>query len=215
MYNFDIRRKALKNWLRGRDYYFALRAMHIAEKYHTGFRKDGKTPTLVHQVTLAQHARSLEKILLYPEATISVLLLHDMIEDVPHGEEIILSEMKSGGSGSSSDEYTLSYILAGVESMTKFRFRHVHEKTDLQYYLGLQASPIGSIAKGIDRCHNIQTMVGVFTKEKQISYCTEVRQWILPMMSKARELFPQQEAAYHNVKHTLLCQLELLDVINS
>lgn len=74
--------------------------------------------------------------------------------------------------------------------------------------------PIASVCKGADRCHNMQTMIGVFTSEKQLRYMAEAREQFLPMLKAARRLFPKQEAAYENIKHVMTSQLELLKAIN-
>lgn len=198
MYDFDEHRKSLKNWLRGRNYFTALKAMQIAQTRHVGVRKDGKTPELMHQVILAQHARTLEPSLTYPEETIAVLLLHDLKEDIPDGRKVVEAEFDG-------------VIAAGVEAMSKFYYpHHAMEKSDEHYYGALAESEVGCIAKGIDRCHNLQSMQGVFDLGKQQRYIGEVEDHIMPMLSKAKENFPQQELAIHNIKHTLLCQLDLI-----
>lgn len=68
--------------------------------------------------------------------------------------------------------------------------------------------PIASLAKGIDRMHNHQSMHGVFSAEKQKSCIEETETYILPMLHVARNQFPQQEAAYQNIKHVLQTQIE-------
>ena len=198
MYDYDGHRKNLKSWLSGMKYYEALEAMRIAQARHENcFRKDGKTVEFSHQITLAQHARTLNSCLLYPEETIAVLLLHDIPEDKQEGR-ILIKDFSP-------------VVQSGVESMTKFYYpNYDQEKSEAQYYGALSEDPIGSIAKLIDRSHNLQTMVGVFSDEKQRKYIKEVEDHILPMGSRARERFRRQEDAYHNVKHTILCQIELI-----
>jgi hypothetical protein len=62
--------------------------------------------------------------------------------------------------------------------------------------------------------HNLQTMVGVFTFEKQKTYIVEVRVLFLPMLKAARRNFPQQVLAYENIKHVLLSQIELIEAMH-
>ncbi len=82
------------------------------------------------------------------------------------------------------------------------------------YFCGIADDAIASLAKGGDRIHNLQTMVGVFSREKQLKYVNEVRTQFFPMLKQARRAFPQQERAYENIKHVLEGQIELIEVIN-
>jgi (p)ppGpp synthase/HD superfamily hydrolase len=83
------------------------------------------------------------------------------------------------------------------------------------YFSQIAKDPIASIVKGADRTHNIQSMIGVFTPEKQIRYVTEAEEYFLPMLKTARRKFPQQEPAYENIKHLLNTQIELIKEIHS
>lgn len=57
-------------------------------------------------------------------------------------------------------------------------------------------------------------MVGVFKIEKQKAYIQEVFDLFLPMLKKARRLFPHQVNAYENIKHILQSQIELIQAIH-
>lgn len=72
-------------------------------------------------------------------------------------------------------------------------------------------NPISSIAKLCDRQHNILSMVGVFTPEKQRIYVNEVRELFLPMAKKAKKNFPHQIRAYELMKFNLETQIELIE----
>jgi hypothetical protein len=69
---------------------------------------------------------------------------------------------------------------------------------------------VASIVKGADRVHNVNSMVGVFTKEKQARYAGEVEKYFLPMLKQARKNFPEQLDAYFNIMHMLRSQVNLL-----
>ena len=71
---------SLRYWLHGKEYFTALKAMDLANFYHDGMRKDGKTPEFHHQVSIAAYIRTLPN-LLKPEATITAAFLHDLVED--------------------------------------------------------------------------------------------------------------------------------------
>lgn len=184
---------SLRYYLLGKGWYVAVDALEYAETVHTGVRKDGVTPEFEHQIKIAHYLRTLD--LMYPEETIAAALLHDVQED---------------------------YAVSNAEMERRFgatitRACNLLDKRGKQpalYFGGLATCPISSLAKGGDRIHNLQTMVGVFKPEKQLRYVAEVRDEFFPMIKEARRRFPQQERAYENIKHMLDSQIELIEVIN-
>jgi len=191
-------RPSLRYWLLGRNYIIASKALDFAEARHTGLRKDGETPEFQHQIEIAHFVRTLEPSLLYPELSLAVAFLHDVIEDKPVTYEEIESRFGKE-------------VAKAVDLLSKFRFpQHGMEKADGHYYGEIGENPIASIVKGADRIHNIQSMPGVFTVEKQKRYIAEVETFILPMLKRARKTFPEQELAYHNIKHMLVSQIYLI-----
>jgi (p)ppGpp synthase/HD superfamily hydrolase len=189
---------ALRYWLHGKQYFSTLEAMEFASQYHTGMRKDGKTPEFHHQVSIAMYLRTLEKGLLNPQDTLTAAILHDVVED--YGVSISDIELRFGDTVSEAVAL-LSKEVNGVK------------KADADYYNGIASNPIASIVKGADRINNVQTMPGVFSAEKQRGYAEESRGLVLPMLKLARRRFPQQEAAYENIKHMLVSQLSLIDLL--
>lgn len=194
---FKSKVKVLRYTLLGNKWYRALKALKLGMDIHTGLRKDGVTPEYLHQVEIAMYMTTLQDGLLYPEDTIIAVLLHDTPEDYPTLCSHRDVEVKFGE-------------LAGraVFLMDK------NGKTPEAYYEGLATDPIASIGKGGDRMHNIRTMPGVFTLEKQLKYKQQVRENYLPMIKSARRSFPEQTNAYENIKHVYHIQLELLDMIH-
>ena len=76
-------------------------------------------------------------------------------------------------------------------------------------------NPLASIAKGVDRMHNFQSMSGVFDLDKQQRYMEETEQYIIPMLKEARKNFPEQEPVYQNIKHVLRTQIELFYLVHA
>lgn len=183
----------LRYFLLGREYYMAADALEYAAKYHDGFRKDGVTPEFQHQIEIAHFMRTLLPSLMFPEDTIAAALLHDVPEDygVSHAEIANRFGAKVG------------------------RAVFLMDKHSNANFAAIGEDPIASIAKGGDRVHNLQSMQGVFTREKQLKYIAEARNDFLPMLKTARRLFPKQELAYENIKHMMNSQLELLDALNA
>jgi hypothetical protein len=68
--------------------------------------------------------------------------------------------------------------------------------------------------KPADRSHNLQTMQGVFTIDKQRQYVGEVDEYFYPLIRKARRTFPKQYGAYENLKILLRVQVNLIHHIH-
>ena len=189
--DFEKLRVSLRYFLLGKEYFRAADALEFASQYHTGTRKDGVTPEFQHQIEITHYLRTLIPSLMFPEETLTAAILHDVTED--YG---VLSS-------TITERYGRDVSLA-VQLLDK------NGKSAEFYYSGIANNPIASIVKGGDRMHNIQSMVGVFTAEKQAKYMKEVEDHFLPMLKTARRKFVRQESAYENIKHVLTSQLELL-----
>lgn len=190
---------SMRYWLLGREYYNAIDAMEFALQFHTGFRKDGVTPEFEHQVNIAHYVRTLSGVM-YPEETLSTVFLHDVRED--YGVED--SEIRNRFGNMVAD---------AVDAMTK-EFRGVR-RSEEHVFATIANNPIASIAKGGDRIHNLNSMVGVFSTEKQKAYVDEAKTYFFPMLKTARRQFPKQEAAYENIKHMLTTQITLVEAIHA
>jgi (p)ppGpp synthase/HD superfamily hydrolase len=193
--DFEKIRIAMRYWQLGHGYHVALRAMNFAQSKHTGLRKDTVTPEFQHQVSQANFARTLIDQYAFPEETLATIWLHDVCEDY---DVSISTITEMFGSRIAYSTELMTNQVSGVKKPL-----HV-------YYSAMAYDPIASIAKGIDRMHNHQSMHGVFSLEKQQSYIEETETYILPMLHVARNNFPEQEAAYQNIKHVLQIQIELI-----
>ncbi len=199
MEKFKKTRLTLYQQLQGAGYFDALAAYHYAERLHTGTRKDGVTPSFQHQVDIGLFAMLLPD-LRYREETLATIALHDTRED----KGIADSEIRA----IFHNEKTSTLVGDAVDAMTK-KFRGVVRPVD-EVFAAIADDPIASIAKGCDRQHNILSMVGVFTVEKQRSYIDEVRTLFLPMLKIAKGNFPHQIRAYELLKFNLESQIELI-----
>lgn len=189
---------SLKYYLLGREYFVALRALNFARTYHQGTRKDGVTPEFQHQLEIALYLTTLKDIK-NEETLLACALLHDVMEDYNVSLEELTKEFGAD-------------IARIVELLTK-KFRGKN-KDYPSYFFWIGKDPIASLVKGTDRINNVQTMVGVFTLEKQKSYATEVNEYFLPMLKRAKYNFPEQSFAYFNIIHMLKSQLELLEALH-
>lgn len=194
----------LRGWLQGRaeenpEYYLPLKALEFGDQYHKGHRKDGVTPEYQHQMEIAQNLRTLSRNLLFPAQTLAAALLHDVMEDYDVSMRTMVAEFGRP-------------IADAVWRLTKV---HAGTKKPLSQYFGeIAKCQIASVVKGADRVNNMQSMVGVFTLEKQKEYIFEVEEYFLPMLKSARRAFPEQEPVYENLKLMLVSQIQLLNAIH-
>jgi (p)ppGpp synthase/HD superfamily hydrolase len=196
--DYEKQKIAIRYWLLGRGYTTAIKAMDFAEKLHTGTRKDGNHE-FSHQVSQANFARTLIDTFTYPEETMAVIFLHDVAEDCGTKRQELVELF--------GERIAEATIVMSKEYMT-------HKHTNMTYYHFISENEIATLSKGFDRLHNLMTMLGGFTPEKQISYITETMEYVVPMLKKARRSFPKQEAAYENIKFVMTNQVMLYNELN-
>lgn len=191
----------MRAYLVGKRYFKALNAMEKVFNLEQGFRKDGITPKFHHQLTVARICSTYEHSLIYPEPTLIVAFLHDLLED--HGEQFNTEWIA---------EHYNTAIANTVWRLTK-KTLCLNKDTSVVFN-DIATDPIASIVKCADRIHNLQTMLPVFSPEKQMRYIQEVHDLFHPMIKAARRHFPEQELAYENLKLILLSQCELITNLN-
>lgn len=191
----------MRGWLEGRGYYGAAEALEVVRNLEHGTRKDGTTPKFHHQLSVTRLITTLTPHLMFPEETITAAFLHDLLED--HGT-IWTEDGVSAKFG--------KVVAEAVWCLSKKSNGLVKDYE--RYFADMTGNPIASVVKLADRAHNLQTMVGVFTTEKQVKYLEEVDRWFYPMIRQARRTFPRQYPAYENLKILLRCQCDLIHKIH-
>jgi len=190
---------SLRYWLVGRGYLTAVKAMEYASNIHKGKRKDGFTPEFYHQLSMAHYARVFEPLLIHKEETYGTIFLHDTPEDY----DVSCNELTS----------LFGDIMADA-AMSLSKNVDGRKVSNTEYFRFMYKNPIVSVCKGVDRINNFQTMVNVFAADNQLAYIIETENHILPMIKKAKRLFPEQESIYENIKVMLLNQLEFVKIIH-
>ena len=205
MTKFQKKLLTLRQQLVGARYHHALAALEFAHRFHTGLRRDNVTPEFQHQIEIALFALTLPD-LMFRQEVIATIMLHDVRED--YG--VTAAEIRELFF---EDPDFATRVDRAVENMTK-EFRGV-KKDEQALFDAMSQDPIASIAKGCDRMHNLQSMIGVFKLEKQKQYIGEVHNLFFPMLKKARRLFPHQVNAYENIKHILESQIQLIEAVHA
>ena len=196
--DYNKMKLAIRSWMHGRGYFMAIKAMNFAENLHQGTRKDG-SPEFSHQVSQLCYAKTMVDNLLFPEETLAVIALHDLIEEynVTHKELIDLF-----GTTVANATFKMTKVFDG------------NRLPDDIYYKTLATCPIASIAKGFDRVHNLMSMLGGFKPEKRASYIVETLEKTVPMLKTGRRSFPEQQPVYENIKFVMTNQIQLYNALN-
>ena len=172
-----------------------LKALTFArEKHHGQFRKSGE-PYIVHPLTMACDAMSLA---IKDDNTIATILLHDVCEDCG----VSLQELPV------NDE-----VRRGVELMTfSMMDGETKEIAKHRYYNMLIQSKEAAMTKLIDRCHNVSSMAGTFSIEKLKAYIEETRTYVLPLLRKVKEHYPEESDRLFTLKYHITSVVDAIDL---
>lgn len=185
---------ALRYFFLGKGYFKASRALEFCIAMHPNLRKDGVTPYYLHPIAVCSYVLSLSDNLLFPERTLAVALLHDVLEDTNTSPQVL-------GNVVLDDEDIVKEVILLSKNYT--------DKNS--YFNNIASSPVSSIVKGADNINNVQTMYCVFSAQKQREYIKRTQDEIFPCLKTARRLFPEQQQAYENIKLVLMSQIELIN----
>ena len=84
------------------------------------------------------------------------------------------------------------------------------KKSQEMYVKELQDDPIACLGKGLDRCDNLEHMLGVFAMEKVESYTLDAKTVFLPMLKDASKLYPEHLASYQIVRYRMKRDIQFL-----
>ena len=171
-----------------------LRALAFArEKHKDQMRKSGD-PYIVHPLTMACDALSLG---IKDDNIIATILLHDVCEDC----RVSLEELPVNNE-----------VKRGVELMT-FRVMEgeTKETAKVRYYNMIIQSKEAAFTKLIDRCHNVSTMAGAFSKQKLKDYIDETREYVLPLLRKVKQKYPDKTDILFVLKYHMVSVVDAVD----
>ena len=172
-YNIDMMYAHIHDFAVSRQMEQTVQALSFARKMHSGqYRKSGEE-YIIHPLTMACHAISLG---MDDDTLISTILLHDVCEDC----------------GVSPQELPVSQeVRYGVELMTfTVQEGETKDAAKRRYYDRLGENKTAAVTKLIDRCHNVSTMAGTFSKENMKAYIEETREYVLPLLCRTLERYP-------------------------
>ena len=171
-----------------------LKALSFArEKHKEQSRKSGE-PYIVHPLTMACNAVSMG---IKEDAVIATILLHDVCEDC----------------GVSVGELPVSDTVKHAVDLMTFRVMEGETKeiAKNRYYNMLLSSREACMTKLIDRCHNVSSMAGTFSVQKLKSYIEETRQYVLPLLRKVKNQYPEDSDILFVLKYHIVSVVDSID----
>lgn len=179
----------LKGYAMGLDWGDTLAALSFARVAHKDQRRKSGEPYIIHPLTVAAHAVALG---VKEDAVVATAILHDVVEDC----EISLESLP-------------------VSNNTKDavrRLTHIKGEPLGPYYREIGESRVAAIVKLLDRCDNVSTMAGVFSVEKINQYIEETREYVLPLLRRAKDQWPSDSNALFALKYHIVSVIDGLEV---
>lgn len=176
----------LKGWLKGRGFNNALKAIHIAEKAHIDLKRKSGEPFISHPIRIANALVSLG---VEDEDTLTIAILHDILEDTDISRDYLLSIFGED-------------VVEAIDLLTKT------ENMNLEtYYTNIFYNPKACVVKIADRCHNVSTMY-FFNEEKTANYIKETEFYIIPLCSEISNNYPYLSNYIYSMKYHIESILE-------
>lgn len=178
-------------------------ALQFTRECHMGqFRKHGKF-TLVqvqyinHPLMMACQAHAFG---VRDDALLAAILLHDVVEDtdVDIGDLPFSHEIR---------EIVGLVSFSVPEGMSK-------EQAKKLYYERIKENKKACIVKVIDRCNNVSTMAGSFSREQMERYIVETEEYILPILDVLKNKYPEYSDIAFLVKYHVLSILETIKCLS-
>ena len=195
-YNIDRMYAHIHEFAVSRQMEQTMQALSFARKMHAGqYRKSGEE-YIIHPLTMACHALSLG---MADDTLISTILLHDVCEDC----------------GVSPQELPVSpEVRRGVELMTFTVLEgETKDAAKRRYYDRLGENKTAAVTKLIDRCHNVSTMAGTFSKEKMKAYIEETREYVLPLLCRTGERYPDLAGVLFSIRYHITSVIDAAEHI--
>ena len=189
----------LKGFAMGRGWSETMQALNYARKLHKGQARKSGEPYIIHPLTMACQAVSMG---VNDDNIVAAILLHDVVEDcgVSVNDLPVNKEVKEA-------VHLLTYV-----KPEKYKERDGEGSSLLvvksNYYDEISKNRIASIAKLFDRCHNVSSMAGTFTKEKLNDYIEETDMFVLPLLRETKDNFPEYQDILFVLKYHIVSVLD-------
>lgn len=191
--NLDIMLAYLRGRLDGPGFEQSQKALAFACEAHDGLKRESGAPYIIHPVQMACDAIACKGA---TDEIIATILLHDVSEE----HKIPLSALPVN-----------EVVRRGVELMTIKKFQD-EEPSELKrrYYNELLGSKEATVSKAFDRLNNLHSMEGVFSEERIAKNIRETHELLMPILKKAKFVFPEMSDMLHTVKAEIKRTIELM-----
>ena len=152
----------------------AKKALAFAKKYHDGQHRDvEKTLShMAHPLNMACHAMALN---IASDDLVTMILLHDVNPD------------------------RIDFEING-RVKTAFEIYYADCDKD-EYYRRLSDNSLAAMTKLLSRCNNISNMLYMFPESGIRRFIAETRQYILPLMQRAKAVYPEYNDAIFLIRY--------------
>lgn len=172
----------IQGFAQGKQYFELLKAINAAQVLHSGQTRKSGEPYIDHPMRVCS---SLVALQVYDEKILSTAILHDVLEDCEIDHKGLTLQF-----GISQE------IVSFVNVLTKIK----GADTGL-YYKRIFECPVATMVKIADRCHNVSTMAGVFSKDKLEKYLVETDEFVMPLVKSARRFYPEYSNQIISMKY--------------
>lgn len=191
----------MKGFAMGSHLTETMKALNFARKLHNGqFRKSGE-PYISHPLTMACQAISMG---IVNDEIISSILLHDVVEDCG----VSINDLPCNDKIKEAVKL-LTYVKPEIY-LEKDGHGISIKDVKANYYEAIAGNEIAAIVKIFDRCHNVSSMAGTFTKSKLHEYIEETETYVLPMIRKAKDEYPEYQNAIFVLKYHIFSVLDAI-----
>ena len=175
------------------------KALQYMRQQHAGqFRKRSKYSVekvlyINHPLLMACQAHALG---IRDDVLLAAILLHDVVEDTGVlAEELPFSEEVR--------EIVRLVSFSVPEGMTRKQAKEA-------YYAGIAENGKACVVKLIDRCNNVSTMAGSFTRRRMLQYIKETEQYVLPLADVLKNGYAEYSDLSFLVKYHILSVIETI-----
>lgn len=192
----------LRGFAMGKHWVETPKAMNYARELHRGQKRKSGEPYIIHPLLMSCQALAFG---LEDDNVIATLLLHDVVEDcgVSVNDLPVNEEIKQAVGLLTFKKPIIYYEKDGV-GKTLVSYKE-------EYYANISDNEIASVCKIIDRCNNISSMSGVFSKEKMIDYIDETNHYVMPLLKNTKEKFPKYDNILFVLKYHMVSVLCAID----
>ncbi len=170
-----------------------MKAQHMGQYRRQARYTDELVQYINHPLMLACHAHALG---IRDDALLAAILLHDVVEDT----------------WVSLDELPFSAEVKELVGLVTFSVREGKTKAESKdlYYEAIRKNGKACVIKVIDRCNNVSTMAGCFSREKLIEYIDETEHYILPLNTVLKNEYPEYSDLAFVTKYHILSVMEAI-----